>query len=86
MNITDNLKKPEFSFSQPAVYQIKVLGKVPQYWSDRLSGMIITYNETKGEVTTSLIGKMSDQSALSGVLNALYDLHMSVISVKKMKE
>ena len=84
MNAKQEINKPGFSFSQPASYEIRVLGKVPESYADRLSGMTISYKESKEEVITILIGKMSDQSALSGVLNSLYDIHMSVLSVKKM--
>ena len=86
MYAQNKINKPKFSFSQPAIYQIKVLGKVPESYSERLSGMSISYKESKEEVITILIGKMSDQAALSGVLNSLYDIHMSVLSVKKLNE
>jgi hypothetical protein len=35
---------------------------------------------------TILIGRLMDQAALCGVLNALYDLHLSVISVEFLDE
>ena len=35
---------------------------------------------------TILIGHLKDQAALSGVLNALYDLHLPVISVELLDE
>ena len=35
---------------------------------------------------TILIGNLKDQSALSGVLNAIYDLHLPVISVEYLDE
>ena len=81
----DNLKST-FSFSMPAVYQIKVLGKVPSSWSERLAGMNISYKKDDSDVVTTLIGKLSDQAELSGILNSLLDLHMSVLSVKKMND
>jgi hypothetical protein len=47
-----------------------------------LSNMQITTDSTSSEkVYSSLTGKISDQAALSGVLNTLYDLRMTVISV-----
>ena len=84
MNAKKEINKPKFSFSQPATYQIRVLGKVPESYADSFSGLTISYNKLEEEVITTLIGKMIDQSALSGVLNSLYDIHMSVLSVKKM--
>lgn len=79
----DNIKS-SFSFSKPAIYQIKVLGKVPSSWSERLSGMDLSYRNKKSGVETTLIGKMSDQAQLSGLLNSLHELHMSVLSVEKL--
>ena len=35
---------------------------------------------------TILIGHLKDQGALSGVMNALYDLHLQVISVELLDE
>ena len=84
MSATDDNIKSTFSFSKPAIYQIKVLGKVPQSWSERLSGMNISYIENKTGLETTLIGKMSDQAQLSSLLNALHELHMSVLSVEKL--
>jgi len=34
---------------------------------------------------TTLEGELSDQAALAGVLNILYELHLSVISVKRLE-
>jgi hypothetical protein len=31
---------------------------------------------------TTLIGRLRDQAELSGVLNSLYDLHMSILKVE----
>ncbi|MCJ7757728.1 MAG: hypothetical protein MUP24_06235 [Gillisia sp.] len=84
MTTSDSNLKFAFLFSSPAIYQIKVLGKVPPSWSERLSGMNLSYEETETGIATTLIGKLSDQSALSGILNSLYDLHMSVLSVEKL--
>jgi len=84
MNTIHEKEKPKFSFSQPATYQIRVLGKVPESYADSFSGMTISYNKLEEEEITLLIGEMRDQASLSGVLNALYDMHMSVLSVKKM--
>ena len=33
-----------------------------------------------------LVGNIQDQSALSGILNSLYDLHLTVLTVKVLKE
>jgi len=49
----------QFSFSKPATYEIKVLGKVPEWYAERLSEMTISFKKSKEEVITTLIGEMS---------------------------
>lgn len=64
-----------------ATYQIVVRGAIDSSWVSRLSGMNITERTTDdGAIETILIGRLSDQAALSSVLNALYELHLPVVS------
>ena len=65
----------------PATYRIVVRGPLDPSWSDRLGGMKISaVPSTDGEPETVLEGRLSDQAALSSVLNALYELHFPVAS------
>jgi hypothetical protein len=74
-------------FETPASYRIRVQGHLDDSWSDRLGGMVITRAFTADkEPMTILIGKLLDQAALAGVMNALYSMHMSVISVEFLDE
>ena len=84
MTTSDDNLKSTFSFSKPAIYKIRVLGKVPSSSSEKLSGMELSYKNKQSGVVTTLIGNMSDQAQLSGLLNSLYELHMSVLSVEKL--
>jgi hypothetical protein len=70
------------SFDRPATYQIHVQGKIDPNWSDRMAGMQIRIflQQTTRPITT-LEGEVSDQAALLGVLNSLYELHLPIISV-----
>jgi hypothetical protein len=43
--------KRGFSFSEPATYQIKVLGELPKEWADRLKGMQIIINQGERQKT-----------------------------------
>lgn len=72
-------------FDHPASYQIIVQGKIDTTWSDRLEGMVISQaiNE-QGYAFTTLEGEMSDQAALAGVFNKLYELHLTVLLVKRL--
>lgn len=64
----------------PAIYRIVVRGSLDPDWSNRISGMSITERKAgSGEVETVLVGRLADQTALSSVLNALYELHLPVV-------
>jgi hypothetical protein len=72
----------ELNFINEAEYKIIVQGELGQEWTDRLSNMHIVVDKANPKKIQSLLtGKISDQAALSGVLNTLYDLRMTVISV-----
>ena len=52
-------------------------------WTDRLAGMhITTHNRPDRTSLTTLTGQLSDQAELSGVLNSLYNLHLSILKVE----
>ena len=71
------------TMKEPATYRIRVGGRVDPRWSDRVSGMQITHvTRLRGRTESVLVGRLADQSALSGVLTALYDRHLPVISVE----
>ena len=67
----------------PATYRIEVEGHLDESWSGRLAGMQITSRERADQTTVStLLGRIRDQAELSGVLNSLYDLHLSILKVE----
>jgi hypothetical protein len=35
---------------------------------------------------TTLVGRLRDQAELSGVLNSLYDLHLSILKVERVND
>ena len=72
---------------KPATYRILVQGHLDEKWSDHLSDMVITraFTDEKNPITI-LVGHLLDQSALSGVLNTLYDLRMPLISAEMMNK
>lgn len=74
-------------FKKPALYQIKIDGVVHSDLSERLAGMQITTEQKKsGKQVSILIGIVRDQGALSGILNTLYEQHLSILSVKKLRD
>jgi hypothetical protein len=67
----------------PATYRIRVSGYLDNSWSDRLGGLTITPKSQGDDFTeTTLYGQVIDQAALAGVLSALYDLHLPLLSVE----
>ena len=83
MGMSDEQSWKDLKFEVPASYRIRVLGHLDDRWSDRLGGMVLTRAFTKNNrPMTILIGQLNDQAALSGVMNALYGLHLSIFSVE----
>ena len=81
---TQSLPK-QVAFEYPAVYSIRVIGCLNKTWSKRLSGLnILSFNatHTEGMEMTTLTGELVDQAALLGVLNALYNLRLTIWSVE----
>ena len=77
----------DLKFEAPAAYRIRVQGHLEDSWSDRLGGMVLTRAFTSNnKPMTILIGQLEDQAALSGVMNALYGQHLSVLSVEMLDE
>lgn len=74
--------KNAIPFDRPATYQIRVEGRIDPNWAGLMAGMTIrlTTEEARPPVTT-LEGELSDQAALLGVLNSLYELHLPVLLV-----
>ena len=66
----------------PAVYRVRVQGAVPLDWSARLMGMNITTSDEADQGQSTLVGRLPDQSALSGVLNTLFERQYPVLSVE----
>ncbi len=79
--------RTEFSFVKPAIYKIKVHGHLKNNWSEKLGGMQINLTQTKDKSLISiLVGQINDQAALSGILNALYEAHLTIVSVYMLKD
>ena len=83
----DKYKTIDFGFKEPAIYKIVVLGGMDSQYVNQLWGLQATVLKKKGEKSiTTLIGQINDQSALSGILTMINDMHMTVISVNMLSE
>ena len=73
------------AFDGPATYQITVRGMISSGWSGRLEGMTINHLTLEdGTIFTILNGELTDQAALSGVLNTLYELQLPLVTVNML--
>ena len=75
----------QFHFSTPATYRIHVEGSLDESWSERLAGMNIKAIKRENlPLVTKLEGRLTDQAELLGVLNALYNLGITLKDVKRL--
>ena len=86
MSVTDSERTTRYAFDRPGKYRIRVQGLLNEDWSERLGGLRITTSDLKGQAVTDLTGKMRDQAELAGVLNTLYELHMTILLVEYLNE
>jgi hypothetical protein len=72
----------QLAFDSPSWYRIRVSGTLGVEWGERLMGLMIRCMHRKnGPPTTILEGQLADQAALIGVLQALHDLQLPLLSV-----
>jgi hypothetical protein len=80
--------RKSFTFDRPGKYRIRVQGILHESWSERLGGLRITASSLKDQKgpITELCGKVRDQAELAGLLNSLYELHLTLASVKMLND
>jgi len=64
------------------IYQIRVQGQLDESWSEWLGELAIT---PQPDGSTLLTGSIIDQAALHGILDKLYGLNLSILSVVQVK-
>jgi hypothetical protein len=69
--------------SQGETYEIHIKGHLDESWSDWLEGMEVKLSEN-GEMY--LYGYIGDQAALMGMLNKIYRLNLTLLSVSKANQ
>jgi hypothetical protein len=73
---------PPLTLVATGSYAIRVQGRLDATWSDQLGGMRITVAGSGRHSVTILVGRLTDQAALLGVLNTLYELGLPLLSVE----
>jgi hypothetical protein len=75
--------RKSFTFDRSGNYRIRVQGYLDKSWSERLGGLRITTSKIGDQKPlTVLVGQVQDQAELAGVLNTLYELHLTLLSVE----
>ena len=75
--------RPGAGMFEPATYRIVILGTLDKQWSDYCGGMTIEHQNFLDQYpVTILTGQLTDQAALVGVINSLYDMGCPIISVE----
>jgi hypothetical protein len=62
----------------PTEYEIRLIGRLDPRWAAWFDGMSLT---TESDGTTVLIGPVTDQAALHGLLRRVRDLGLPLVSV-----
>ncbi len=73
-------KESNLGLALAARYQILVRGHLDSRWSAWFDGMIVT---THGDETV-IAGDDMDQPQLRGILNKIWDLNLTLISVRRL--
>ncbi len=75
----------QYLLDTPGRYRILLWGALDTAWSDRLGGMIMSVAWLADDTPLTLLsGELVDQSALLGVLNALHNLRLPLMSVERV--
>lgn len=78
MSITDGS-----SFSEPGFYRIEVQGRLYENWWSRMGSMQVSvYLPDENVEITVLQGTIRDQSIVDPIIKTLYELHLTLRSVR----
>jgi hypothetical protein len=69
-----------------AIYEIQVQGELDRGWEAWLDGLTMGPRLAAEEpATTTLTGPVPDQAALRGLLCRLWDLNLTLVSVRRLE-
>ena len=70
-------------FSSSANFIIEIDGKLDKSFSEIFNSFSISYKTLGDNTISSIRGKVIDQAQLIGIINTLYNMRFSIISVIK---
>jgi hypothetical protein len=75
------------SGNQPqGIYEIRVRGELDRNWQLWFDGLAVALTAAGGQPpTTTLTGPVADQAALRGILCRLWDLNLTLLSVRRVE-
>ncbi len=69
-----------------AIYEIQVQGELDPGWQQWFDGLAVMPNcDPEQMPTTTLTGPVADQAALRGMLCKLWDLNLTLISLRRVE-
>ena len=68
-----------------ATYEILVMGALSERWAEWFQGMAIRQEITDDVCTTQIIGEVTDQSSLMGMLQTLLNLGLPILLVRRLE-
>ena len=73
----------EGNYNSDKKYRIVIKEKLNESWSKWFEGMEMSFETTEkdGDITV-LMGTLADQAALNGLLNKIWGLNLTVLSVE----
>jgi hypothetical protein len=74
-------RQPDISAAPPALYEIRVCGILDEEWRDFCEEMTIEVTEDDARPVTVVRIVVQDQAALAGLMNALFGINATVLSV-----
>ena len=79
----NSVKTNCLSMENPAIYRVSVRGRLTQNGMDGLQDLNRTEEHLPdGNLNTVMVGRLTDQAALSGLLTSLYELHLPIVSIE----
>jgi hypothetical protein len=73
---------PDIATDRPALYEIRVRGTLDDTWCSLMDGMTMSVAGQDFQRVTIMRAVVKDQAALAGLLEALFALNATVLSVE----
>jgi len=71
--------------SKASSYRIEIEGRLDPRWSSWFDGLTVTVESLDHGLFVSILnGTLPDQASLRGILNKIWDLNLSLISVNRL--